>query len=269
PPLRETGRHLGTAYQVIDDVLGVFGDPAVTGKSNEGDLVRRAPTVLLAFAATTDLWPRIDAYVSVGIGGSYLGIEATIAALSHSHWNGLSREERGGAPEIYFLGQNMDPDFFRDTLDMLRGKRLAINCISKSGTTTESAIAFRILRRLLEELEGEQAHHHILCTTDPRKGALRRLAEQKGYTTFVVPDDIGGRFSVLSEVGLVGMAMAGIDIEELVAGARYMKQRTDGDDFWHNLALVHAAVRTLAWRKGKRVEVVATNSSAHLVEGRR
>jgi glucose-6-phosphate isomerase len=211
---------------------------------------------------------KIDAYVSIGIGGSYLGIEATVGALGHAHFNRLSREERGGAPEIYFLGQNMDPDFFRDTLDCLRGKRVGLNCISKSGTTTESAIAFRVLRRLLEELEGEGARELIIATTDARKGALRELAEKKGYRTFVVPDDIGGRFSVLSDVGLVGIAMAGIDVGELVAGARLMKERTDGDDFWKNPALVHAAVRTLAWRKGKRVEVVATNSAALLQVGR-
>jgi glucose-6-phosphate isomerase len=215
-----------------------------------------------------ELGSKIDAYVSIGIGGSYLGIEATVGALSHTHFNRLSREERGGAPEIYFLGQNMDPDFFRDTLDCLRGKRVGVSCISKSGTTTESAIAFRILRRLLENLEGENARDLILATTDAKKGALRKLAEKKGYRTFLVPDDVGGRFSVLSDVGLVGIAMAGIDIGELCAGARFMKQRTDGDDFWKNPALVHAAVRTLAWRKGKKVEVVATNSAALYQIGR-
>jgi glucose-6-phosphate isomerase len=169
---------------------------------------------------------------------------------------------------MYFLGQNMDPDCFRDTLDMLRGKRVGINCISKSGTTTESAIAFRILRHLLEELEGDAARELVFATTDAKKGALRLLAEEKGYRTFVVPDNIGGRFSVLSDVGLVGIAMAGIDIAELVAGARFMKLRTEADDFWHNPALVHAGVRTLAWRKGKKVEVVATNSTALCQVGR-
>jgi glucose-6-phosphate isomerase len=213
-------------------------------------------------STASELAARIDAYVSLGIGGSYLGIEATIAALSHLHFNSLSREERGGAPQVYFLGQNMDPDFFRDTLDMLRGKRVGINVISKSGTTTETAIAFRILRRLLEEVHGDDARRFILATTDAAKGALRSLCDRKGYTTFVVPDDIGGRFSVLSDVGLVGVAIAGIDIGEFAAGFRAMKQRTDGDDFWRNPALVHAAVRTLAWRKGKKVEVVATNSAA-------
>jgi glucose-6-phosphate isomerase len=213
-------------------------------------------------AAAAALSERVDAYVSLGIGGSYLGIEATIQALSHLHWNALPREERGGAPEIYFLGQNMDPDFFRDTLDMLRGKRVGIHVISKSGTTTETAIAFRILRRLLERTHGDDASKLIMVTTDEKKGALRGLCESKGYESFVVPDDIGGRFSILSDVGLVGIAMAGIDISEFTAGFREMKRRTDTDALWENPALVHAGLRTLAWRHGKKVEVVATNSAA-------
>ncbi|MFH1132309.1 MAG: hypothetical protein V1754_13305, partial [Pseudomonadota bacterium] len=212
--------------------------------------------------ATSELSERIDAYVSLGIGGSYLGIEATVAALSHTYFNQLSREERGNVPEIYFLGQNMDPDFFRDTLDMLRGKRVGINVISKSGTTTETAIAFRVFKKLLDAQLGEDARRFIFVTTDAQKGPLRSLAKEGGYTSFVVPNDIGGRFSVLSDVGLVGIAMAGIDLAEFVAGFQEMKQRTDKDSFWENPALVHAAVRSLAWRKGKKIEVVATNSTA-------
>ncbi|MBW1730702.1 MAG: glucose-6-phosphate isomerase [Deltaproteobacteria bacterium] len=205
---------------------------------------------------------RIDAYVSLGIGGSYLGIEATFRALSHHCFNQLDRDKRGGVPEVYFLGQNMDPDYFRDTLDMLEGKKVGLNVISKSGTTTETAIAFRIMRRLLEENWGEETKELIIVTTDKSKGALRKLAEQKGYTTFVVPDDIGGRFSVLSDVGLVGLAVAGIDIEEFVEGFRAMRSRCVQDEFWENPCLVHAAARYLAWMKGKKIEVVATNSSA-------
>ncbi len=211
-------------------------------------------------AVTAGLSQDIDAFVSLGIGGSYLGIESTFRALTHTYFNQLSREERGGAPEIYFLGQNMDPDYFRDTLDMLRGKRVGVNVISKSGTTTETAIAFRILQRLLENTPGAEAERRILVTTDRHRGALRELADQKGYRSFVVPDDIGGRFSVLSDVGLVGLSMANIDIEAFVAGFRDMQQVCAADDFWKNPALVHAAVRHAAWRKGKKIEVVATNS---------
>lgn len=203
----------------------------------------------------------VDAYVSLGIGGSYLGIEATFKALTHTYFNQLTREERGGAPEIYFLGQNMDPDFFRDTLDMLRGKRIAVNVISKSGTTTETAVAFRIIRKLMEENWGRDADRLILATTDRNRGALKEMAAKKGYRTFVVPNDIGGRFSVLSDVGLVGLAMANIDIEEFVAGFRTMRDIVSGDDFWRNPALAHAALRHAAWRAGKKIEVVATNSA--------
>ncbi len=208
------------------------------------------------------LSPDIDAFVSLGIGGSYLGIEATIRALTHNYFNQLSREERGNAPEIYFLGQNMDPDYFRDTLDMLDGKRIAVNVISKSGTTTETAVAFRIIRRLIETNMGKEGDRLIIATTDKSKGALKNLADKKGYELFVVPDDIGGRFSVLSDVGLVGLAMANIDIAEFIAGFKTMREITMSDDFWSNPALVHTAIRHAAWLKGKKIEVVATNSNS-------
>lgn len=218
--------------------------------------------------AAANLSDRIDAFVSLGIGGSYLGIEATIKSLTHTWFNQLTKEQRGGAPEIYFLGQNMDPDFFRDTLDMLNGKRIGINVISKSGTTTETAIAFRILRTLLENQFGEKSGELIVATTDEKKGALRSLADKKGYRSFIVPDDVGGRFSVLTDVGLFGIAMAGIDIEELIQGAKDMRIRTETDKFEENPALMHAAVRTLAWRNGKKVDVVACNSVALYQVGR-
>lgn len=203
----------------------------------------------------------VEAFVSLGIGGSYLGIEATWKALTHTYWNQLSREERGGRPEIYFLGQNMDPDFFRDTLDMLKGKRIGVNVISKSGTTTETAIAFRILRQLLEDSFGEESKELIIATTDARKGALRQLSNQKGYQTFIVPDDVGGRFSVITDVGLFGLAVAGIDIESFAAGFKDMKLRTDIDDFQENPAMLHAAARHIAYLKGKKIEVAASNSA--------
>ena len=209
-----------------------------------------------------NLSAEVDAFVSLGIGGSYLGIEATFRALTHTYFNQLSRAERGGAPEIYFLGQNMDPDFFRDTLDMLRGKKVGVNVISKSGTTTETAIAFRIMRKMMEENWGADADQLILVTTDKEKGALRTLAREKGYRTFVVPDDVGGRFSVLTDVGLVGLAMAHIDIEEFVAGFQAMREISSGNDFWKNPALVHASMRHAAWCAGKKIEVVAANSTS-------
>lgn len=213
-------------------------------------------------SAARELSGNIDVFISLGIGGSYLGIEAAFKALSHTFFNQLSRQERGNIPQIYFLGQNTDPDFFRDTLDMLQGKRVGINVISKSGTTTETAIAFRILRDLIESWAGKNSTEFIFVTTDRVKGALRKLAEQKGYKTFEIPDNVGGRFSVLTDVGLVSLAMAGIDIHEFTAGFRHMKKRIIKDDFWTNPSMIHAAIRHLAYKKGKKIEVVATNSTA-------
>jgi len=213
-------------------------------------------------AVTSELSGKIDAFVSLGIGGSYLGIEATFRALTHGYFNQLSRKQRGDTPEIYFLGQNMDPDYFRDTLDMLEGKRIAINVISKSGTTTETAIAFRIMRNLLEKSCFNNANQMILATTDKEKGILRKMSDEMGYKSFVIPDDIGGRFSVLTDVGLVGLAMANIDIEEFVAGFRNMREITLTDEFWQNPSLIHAALRYAAWRAGKKIEVIATNAKS-------
>ena len=213
-------------------------------------------------AAARGLADEIDAFVSLGIGGSYLGIESTFQALSHRYFNRLSREQRGGAPEIYFLGNNMDPDFFRDTLDMLEGKRIGVNVISKSGTTTETAVAFRIIRKLMEDNWQGEADRLIFATTDRVKGALRKTADRKGYRSFVIPDNIGGRFSVLTDVGLVGLAMANIDIKEFVAGFKNMREISLEDDFWRNPSLVHAALRHALWSRGKKIEVVATNAAS-------
>ncbi len=246
-------------------------------KRGEGDC-RDGDTVMLGWQSLPDeiteshlddvcavadqLAGKIDVFISAGIGGSYLGIAATVNALTHTYYNQLTREQRGDRPEMYVLGQNTDPDYLRDTLDLLEDKRIGVHVISKSGTTAETAIAFRILRSLLEERLGDRAAEYIIATTDKAKGALRTLTEQKGYHSFVVPDDVGGRFSVLTDVGLFGLAVAGIDIHEFVAGFRHMKARTETDEFWENPALVHAAIRYLSWRKGKKIEVVATNATA-------
>ncbi|MCF8119806.1 MAG: glucose-6-phosphate isomerase [Deltaproteobacteria bacterium] len=250
------------AHQMLTKGQGDIydGEVAMTGWLDLPGRIRKAYLQDIR-SRTGELSEQIDAFVSIGIGGSYLGIEATLGALTHGWFNRLPREDRGGAPEIYFLGQNMDPDFFRDTLDMLAGKRIGINVISKSGTTTETAIAFRIIRSLMEKTWGRKADSLILVTTDQERGALRGLADERGYQAFVIPDNIGGRFSVLTDVGLVGLAMARIDIEEFVAGFRHMHAVTRHDDFWENPSLVHAALRHAAWEAGKRVEVVATNSA--------
>lgn len=251
------------AHQMLKNNEGNIcdGDVPMTGWQNLPlDITEEHINEIRAVAF--ELSGEIDAFVSLGIGGSYLGIEATFRALTHGYFNQLSKEQRGGAPEIYFLGQNMDPDYFRDTLDMLKGKRVAINVISKSGTTTETAIAFRIMRKLLEESCGDDAGRMILATTDKEKGALRKMSAEMGYRSFVIPDDIGGRFSVLTDVGLVGLAMANIDIEEFLAGFRNMREITLTDNFWRNPSLIHAALRYAALRAGKKIEVVATNAAS-------
>ena len=238
-------------------MLGWLTLPAEISNQNLDEIIEKAQ----------QFREKIDAFVSIGIGGSYLGIEAAFKALTHTWFNQLNRADRGDIPEIYFLGQNLDADYFRDTLDMLQGKRIGINVISKSGTTTETTIAFRILRNLIENWAGGDSSEFIIATTDKTRGALKTLAAKKGYKTFIVPDNIGGRFSVLTDVGLLGLAVAGMDISEFVAGFRHMKTRLAKADFWTNPAMVHAAVRHLAFLRGKRVEVVATNSTHlyHLV----
>ncbi len=275
--LNENNKNYFIAKEELDDLSIAVQKKIIQLKNGEGNCLD-GKTKMLGWMTMPDeityeqleqiqnsakeLSEKIDVYVSLGIGGSYLGIEATIKALTHTYFNQLSREQRGGAPEIYFLGQNVDPDFFRNTLDMLKGKRVGVNVISKSGTTAETAVAFRIVRNLLENWAGDKASEYIYATTDKSKGALRQLADSKGYKTFVVPDNIGGRFSVLSDVGLVGLAIAGIDIFEFVAGFREMKKRLESSTFWSNPAMLHAAIRHLAFTKGKKIEVVATNSSA-------
>jgi glucose-6-phosphate isomerase len=255
------------AHQMLKDNKGdiLDNDTSMTGWQNLPEEIDQAH--LSEIKTVTDtLSNEIDAFVSLGIGGSYLGIEATFRALTHQYFNQLSRDIRGGAPEIYFLGQNMDPDCFRDTLDMLEEKRVGVNVISKSGTTTETAVAFRILLNLMEENWGKQADRFVLVTTDRVSGALRKTAEQKGYKSFIIPENIGGRYSVLTDVGLVGLAMANIDLGEFVAGFRDMRKIAMNDDFWRNPSLVHAAVRHAAWLTGKKIEVVATNAvSLHSV----
>ncbi len=251
------------AHQMLKNSEGDIcdGDIPMTGWQNlpleiSGENLDEIKTVAKEIAN------EIDVFVSLGIGGSYLGIESTFRALTHQYFNQLSREQRGGAPEVYFLGNNMDPDYFRDTLDMLEGKRIGINVISKSGTTTETAIAFRIIRKLMEDNWGDKSDRMILATTDRVKGALKKMADRKGYRTFIIPDNIGGRFSVLTDVGLVGLAMANIDIEEFVAGFKNMHRIAHNDDFWQNPSLVHAALRHVSWLKGKKIEVVATNAAS-------
>ena len=203
-----------------------------------------------------------DVLLVIGIGGSYLGARAAIEFLHHCFYNVVSREVRK-APEIYFLGTNISSSYIRDVMDVLEGKDFSINVISKSGTTTEPAIAFRIFKDLIEKKYGkEEAAKRIYATTDKARGALKTLATEEGYETFVVPDDVGGRFSVLTAVGLLPIAASGADIDALMAGAQAARKKALEAAFEENDALQYAAVRNILLRKGKNIEITANYEPA-------
>lgn len=198
-----------------------------------------------------------DVLLVIGIGGSYLGARAAIEALTHSFYNNLSKDKRK-APEIYFVGNSISGTYLKNIIDILDGKDFSINVISKSGTTTEPAIAFRVFKEMIEKKYGEEeAAKRIYATTDKSKGALKSLANAKGYETFVVPDDVGGRYSVLTAVGLLPIAASGIDIDELMKGAASAREKCLNNKFEDNDALLYASIRNILLRKGKNVEIVA------------
>ena len=195
--------------------------------------------------------------VVIGIGGSYLGARAVIEALGHSFSQALSPEKRKGV-QVYFTGNNMSGTYISDLIDVLDGKDFSINVISKSGTTTEPAVSFRVFRNLLEEKYGkEEAGKRIYATTDRAKGALKTLADREGWETYVVPDDIGGRYSVLTAVGLLPIAAAGFDIDELMQGAADERKALLETEYEENAALTYAAARNIMMRSGKEVEILA------------
>ena len=193
----------------------------------------------------------------VGIGGSYLGARAAIEFLKHNFFNSVGKDKRN-APEIYFLGNNISSTYIHDLIEVIGDRDFSINMISKSGTTTEPGISFRIFKELLENKYGkEEAAKRIYATTDAHKGALKSLADAEGYEEFVVPDNVGGRFSVLTAVGLLPIAVAGADIDALMKGAAEGREMAMNNEFQDNEALKYAAVRNILYRKGKSVEIVA------------
>ncbi len=200
-----------------------------------------------------------DILIVVGIGGSYLGARAVIEALSHHFSLLLPDDKRGGCPLVLFAGHQLSSDYLHDLLDVVEGKRVALNVISKSGTTTEPAIAFRILRdRLFSNASDEELAKHIVITTDEKRGALRRYADEMGITAFVIPDDIGGRYSVLTAVGLLPIAVAGFDIRELLDGARAERKRSMAPlSEGFSAADRYAVNRMLLLRKGYHAELLA------------
>ena len=207
-----------------------------------------------------------DVLLVIGIGGSYLGARAAIEFLTHSFYNVLGKDKRK-TPEVYFLGNSISSKYLHDLKDVLEGKDFSINIISKSGTTTEPAIAFRVFKEMLIEKYGrEEANRRIYATTDKARGALKSLATEEGYESFVVPDDVGGRFSVLTAVGLLPIAAAGLDIDKLMEGAASGRKKALETPYESNDAMLYAAVRNILHRKGKAVEIVANyEPSMHYV----
>jgi glucose-6-phosphate isomerase len=197
-----------------------------------------------------------DAFVVIGIGGSYLGARAAIEALSHSFYNQLPSSKRQ-TPEIYFAGNNLSSTYIADLLELLEEKKISINVISKSGTTTEPAVVFRIFKEYMEKRYGKkEAGKRIFVTTDKEKGALRKLADQEGYRTFVIPDDIGGRYSVLTAVGLLPIAVSGVDINRMMEGAADAYDLYSNPDYEANECYQYAAVRNVLYRKMRTIEIM-------------
>jgi glucose-6-phosphate isomerase len=206
-------------------------------------------------AAAEKIRSLADYVIVTGIGGSYLGAKAVIDAFSSS-FDFLQSDRKN--PVVLYAGQNIGEDYSHELLDLLKDKSFAVVVISKSGTTTEPAIAFRLLKQLMEEkYSAEEIKNRIVAITDASKGALRTLADQEGYKTFVIPDDVGGRYSVLTPVGLLPIAIAGHDIKQLVEGARYMEEQTKpGTSFDENPAAVYAATRNALYDDGKAIEIL-------------
>ncbi len=200
-----------------------------------------------------------DVLVVIGIGGSYLGARAALELLRSPFYNNLKK----ATPDIYFVGNSISPDYLNTILSLCEGRRLSVNIISKSGTTTEPALAFRVFRELLEQQYGKQgAKERIYATTDKARGTLKELSDREGYETFVIPDDVGGRYSVLTAVGLLPMAVAGIDIQRVMDGAAAAVDKLSNPNLWENDAYRYAACRNILYRKGKQVELMVSYEPA-------
>ena len=198
-----------------------------------------------------------EVLIVIGIGGSYLGARAAIEFLRHSFYNMVDKSIRK-TPEIYFAGNSISSAYIKHLMDVIGDRDFSINMISKSGTTTEPAIAFRVFKEMMEKKYGkEEAAKRIYATTDKARGSLKGLATEEGYETFVVPDDVGGRFSVLTAVGLLPIAVSGADIDKLMEGAQAGRKQALEASFEENDALKYAALRNILLRKGKTVEILA------------
>ena len=197
-----------------------------------------------------------DVLLVIGIGGSYLGARAAIEMIGHSFRNNLLKSDRK-SPEIYFVGNNISSTYIMDLFDIIKDKDISINVISKSGTTTEPAIAFRIFKDFLEKKYGKlEASKRIYATTDAKNGALRQLANEEGYETFIIPNDVGGRFSVLTAVGLLPIAVSGIDIDKIIKGAKDAYENFKNKDLKVNESYQYAVIRNILHKKGKNIELL-------------
>ena len=206
-----------------------------------------------------------DVLIVIGIGGSYLGARAAIEALRSGLYNSLKKD----TPEIYFVGNSISPTYLNEVISLVDGRDFSVNVISKSGTTTEPALAFRVFRELLEEKYGaEGAKSRIYATTDKARGTLKELSDRKGYETFVIPDDVGGRYSVLTAVGLLPIACAGCDIDAIMQGAKAAQDELAAADLNKNDCLKYAAIRNILYRKGFKLEMLVAyeNSFAMMNE---
>lgn len=216
-------------------------------------------------AAAKKIQENSDVLVVIGIGGSYLGARAAVEFVRGQMYNSIRPD---GIPEIYFVGNSISSSYVNDVIQIIGDRDFSVNVISKSGTTTEPAIAFRIFKDLVEKKYGkEKAKDHIFATTDKARGALKSLATAEGYETFVVPDDVGGRFSVLSAVGLLPIAAAGIDLDKVMQGAADARTAFTGGDMTSNICYQYAALRNILYRKGKGVEILVNYEPALLMFG--
>ena len=213
-------------------------------------------------AAAEKIKEKADVLVVIGIGGSYLGARAVIELLKSPFYNNLKKD----TPDIYFVGNNINATYLNEVLSICEGRDVCVNVISKSGTTTEPALAFRVFKKLLEDKYGkEEAKERIFATTDKSRGTLKELSDEMGYETFVVPDDVGGRYSVLTAVGLLPIAVAGCDIDKLMQGAANGMKKYSSDD--GNDCYKYAAIRNILARKGKKVEMLVSYDPAFQMMG--
>ncbi|MBQ3987987.1 MAG: glucose-6-phosphate isomerase, partial [Ruminococcus sp.] len=211
-------------------------------------------------AAAEKIKKDTDVFVVIGIGGSYLGARAAIEFLTSQNYNLTCKD----TPQIFFTGNSISSSALAELIELCEGKDVSVNMISKSGTTTEPAIAFRVFREMLENKYGKDgARERIYCTTDKARGTLKELADKEGYETFVVPDDVGGRFSVLTAVGLLPIAVSGADIDALMQGAQKAQEELANDDLMTNDCYKYAAIRNILYRKGKTMEIMVSYEPAY------